>query len=41
MQNNLIDLIDYSPEVQKALAEKGPLVALESTIITHGTVKND
>lgn len=28
--------IHYSPEVADALAEKRPLVALESTIITHG-----
>lgn len=35
-QNSIDDLIDYSPEVQKAFANKSPLVALESTIITHG-----
>ena len=28
--------MDISPAVQKALAEKLPIVALESTIITHG-----
>jgi pseudouridine-5'-phosphate glycosidase len=30
------DLIDYSPEVAEARSAKKPLVALESTIITHG-----
>lgn len=30
------DLIDYSPEVAEARAKGKPLVALESTIITHG-----
>ena len=30
------DLIDFSPEVAEARARGGPLVALESTIITHG-----
>ena len=29
-------LLDLSPEVAKALKEKRPVVALESTIITHG-----
>ncbi len=28
--------IDYSPEVKQALKEKKPVVALESTIISHG-----
>ncbi len=28
--------IDFSPEVKEALAEYRPLIALESTIITHG-----
>jgi pseudouridine-5'-phosphate glycosidase len=28
--------LTYSPEVAKALADKAPVVALESTIITHG-----
>ncbi|TNF18637.1 MAG: pseudouridine-5'-phosphate glycosidase [Rhodobacteraceae bacterium] len=28
--------IRYSPEIEKARAEKAPMVALESTIITHG-----
>ena len=28
--------LDISPEVQKALAEGKPVVALESTIISHG-----
>ena len=32
----LKDLIVYSSEVKAALAENLPLVALESTIITHG-----
>ena len=30
------DLIDFSPEVAEARAKGSPLVALESTIITHG-----
>jgi pseudouridylate synthase len=30
------DLIDYSPAVAEARAERKPIVALESTIITHG-----
>ncbi len=30
------DLIDFSPEVAQARAERKPVVALESTIITHG-----
>jgi pseudouridine-5'-phosphate glycosidase len=30
------DLLDYSPEVAEALSAKRPIVALESTIITHG-----
>jgi len=30
------DLLDFSPEVAEALAAKRPIVALESTIITHG-----
>jgi pseudouridine-5'-phosphate glycosidase len=30
------DLLDFSPEVAEALAAKKPIVALESTIITHG-----
>ncbi|MGO9419782.1 pseudouridine-5'-phosphate glycosidase [Roseiarcus sp.] len=30
------ELIDYSPEVAEARAKGAPLVALESTIITHG-----
>ena len=29
-------LLDLSAEAAKALAAKGPIVALESTIITHG-----
>ena len=31
----MIDL-HFSPEVQAALQAKAPIVALESTIITHG-----
>ena len=31
-----LDLMDFSPEVAEARAAKKPLVALESTIITHG-----
>lgn len=30
------DLIDYAPEVAEARAKGAPIVALESTIITHG-----
>src|SRR5271168_4720300 len=30
------DLIEFSPEVAEALSAKKPIVALESTIITHG-----
>ena len=30
------DLLDFSPEVAEALSIKKPIVALESTIITHG-----
>ena len=30
------DLMDFSPEVAEARAERKPIVALESTIITHG-----
>src|ERR1700722_17132605 len=30
------DLIDFAPEVAEACAVKMPIVALESTIITHG-----
>ena len=33
---SVADLIDYSPEVAEARAKGKPLVALESTIITHG-----
>ncbi len=33
---SLADLIDFSPEVAEARAKGSPLVALESTIITHG-----
>jgi pseudouridine-5'-phosphate glycosidase len=29
--------LDFSPEVEEALESKLPIVALESTIITHGT----
>ena len=29
-------LIDYSPEVAAARRDRRPVVALESTIITHG-----
>ena len=36
MKNPPHSLIDYSPEIQQALAEKRPIVALESTIIAHG-----
>ncbi len=33
---NGADLLDFSPEVAEALSAKKPIVALESTIITHG-----
>ncbi|WP_017892477.1 pseudouridine-5'-phosphate glycosidase [Serratia sp. S4] len=38
MKNNVIshDYLDISPEVAEALANKRPVVALESTIISHG-----
>lgn len=38
MKNNMIshDYLDISPEVAEALAHKRPVVALESTIISHG-----
>ena len=34
--NNLKKYLDVSPEVQKAIDEGKPIVALESTIISHG-----
>ena len=34
--SNLRKYLDVSEEVQKALAEGRPVVALESTIISHG-----
>ena len=39
MQHNAINLTDYldiHPRIQKALAQNKPVVALESTIISHG-----
>ena len=30
------DLMDFSPEIAEARAQRSPIVALESTIITHG-----
>jgi len=30
------DYLEYTPEIKEAILEKSPLVALESTIITHG-----
>src|SRR5277367_5483462 len=33
---NAVDLLEFSPEVAEALSAKKPIVALESTIITHG-----
>ena len=33
---NAADLLEFSPEVAEALSAKKPIVALESTIITHG-----
>ena len=34
--NNLRKYLSVSPEVQEALAANKPVVALESTIISHG-----
>ena len=34
--NNLKQYLSVSPEVQEALAAGRPVVALESTIISHG-----
>jgi len=34
--NSFLDILDYSSEVQEAFSSKKPIVALESTIITHG-----
>ena len=34
--NNLLKFIDFNEEVIKAIEEKLPIVALESTIISHG-----
>lgn len=34
--NYMRSLIDIKPEVEKAIKTDGPVVALESTIITHG-----
>ena len=36
MLNDIKDLILVSEEINKALNQKIPIVALESTIITHG-----
>jgi pseudouridine-5'-phosphate glycosidase len=36
MQPALADYLDIAPEVKGALATGGPVVALESTIVTHG-----
>ena len=33
---SVADLMDFSPEVAEARTAKKPIVALESTIITHG-----
>jgi pseudouridylate synthase len=33
---NAADLLDFSPEVAEARSAKKPIIALESTIITHG-----
>ena len=33
---NFSSFLEISPHVRKALDKKGPIVALESTIITHG-----
>ncbi len=33
---SVADLLDFSPEITHARAERKPIVALESTIITHG-----
>jgi pseudouridine-5'-phosphate glycosidase len=36
LRRNLSNLVDISPEVGSALKENKAVVALESTIITHG-----
>lgn len=33
---NISSLIDVSPEIERTLKTNGPVVALESTVITHG-----
>lgn len=33
--------IDIAPHIKEALLNKGPVVALESTIITHGIDKKE
>ena len=38
--NSYIEILDYSAEVKEAFSAKKPIVALESTIITHGKLNN-
>lgn len=39
--HNINDVIEYSPEVQTAMADDSPIVALESTLIAHGLPEPD
>src|SRR4051794_35662253 len=39
--NAIRDLLKVSPEVSDAIANNKPVVALESTIYTHGALGND
>ena len=36
LRRSISNLFDYSPEVKSALRDNKPIVALESTIVTHG-----
>jgi pseudouridylate synthase len=36
MNRDLLDLVEYTPEVAQALQLRRPIVALESTVIAHG-----
>lgn len=40
-RNELKSLINISPEIQDAIATNKPVVALESTIYTHGALGRD
>lgn len=39
--NSYLDILDYSAEVKEAFSAKKPIVALESTIITHGKLNKE